>query len=171
MKDARPYYLFNNDIFSTILTEKTKLINLLEAYTKKPIAYSKLLYKFDPLNSTNVHNYIDSKQNLLCVIKTSRVILAAFYPGALVKNNQHLVEGGLLISVTNNKSYTLFNRRNNKGMSYDDYNVIFGNSEPRLRNGSQELVCNFNVNGSYFDSSGDTVNDLLREGNNRATRF
>lgn len=106
---------------------------MIEDYTKKPIISSRLLYKHDPLNATNIHKYIDEKPGLLCVARTKNAVVAGFYPGAL-RDRAILNEGGLIISVTNNKSYRLMEKANEndtkvyKGMVYDPYFVIFGNS-------------------------------------------
>lgn len=57
-------------------------------------------------------------------------------------------------------------------MSYDDYNIVFGNSDVRIKIGNQrDIRCNFNLNSSFFDSRGDTINDWLMEGGNNYTNF
>ena len=68
------------------------------------------------------------------MIQTSKAILAAFYPGSLVEKTV-MDEGGLIVSVTNDKSYKLFdkavavaNNKSYRGMVYDQYFIIFGNS-------------------------------------------
>ncbi len=105
------------------------------------------------------------------MVKTKKVIIAGFYPRPLEPKTvgDNLNEGGLLISVTNNSSYNLVNKKPNdkkiyRGMTYDQYFINFGNSELRLKIGSQEVVSNFNVNNSYFNARGENVNAFLREG-------
>lgn len=121
------------------------------------IAKSKLLYKFDPLNQTNVHKYIDDIQSLLCIIKTKCATIAGYYPGALTEKETTLDKGGLIVSVDNNQSYRLQERKNAtdrvyRGMVYDKYFIIFGNSEIRVKSGDRVLFSNFGVNNSYFNS-------------------
>ena len=90
------------------------------------------MYKFDAHNKTNFHLYIDEKEYFLCLIKTSSVIIAGFYPGR-VSDKKSMTEGGLLISLKKDKSFPLKvnkgnDKTNYKGMLYDRYYIIFGNA-------------------------------------------
>jgi len=51
--------------------------------------------------------------------------VAGFYSGALNSKNI-MTEKGLLISVTNNQSYALVDKK--RAMTYDEFFVIFGNA-------------------------------------------
>ena len=67
---------------------------------KSPIKRSPLVYKYDPKNKTNFHQYIDNVKNLCLVVKTPFAIIAGFYPG--IHSDQGVMSrGGLLVSVTN----------------------------------------------------------------------
>lgn len=88
---------------------------------------SKLIYKFDPLNKTNFHQYIDQIPNILVIIKLQNGFLTAAYSeGAFVPRVQS-DKDGLIFSVTNRKVYTL-REHNRRAISYDEYFLIFGNS-------------------------------------------
>lgn len=99
-----------------------------------------MLYQYYPNNKTNFHSFIDNKKGLLCVVKTSKTIIAGFYPGALTDGTT-MNEGGLLVSVRNDRSYPLMVKKNDnskinyRGMTYDPYYVVFGNAEMRIRTG------------------------------------
>jgi len=93
-----------------------------------------LVYKYDTRNKVNFHHFIDNVPGLTLVIKTKNAIIAGFYPDVL-KDKEILNKGGLLVSVTNNSSYTLYTRKpgdNNKviyrGMIYDTFFAIYGNA-------------------------------------------
>ena len=65
------------------------------------ILRTKLLYKCDLKNKTNIHEYIDGKSNLLLVVRTSgNVCIAGYYSG--VYHDGKMVDPGLLISLNNN---------------------------------------------------------------------
>ena len=85
-------------------------------------------------------------------------------------------EEGLIISLSNYKSYCLNNARNypkkdkkemkaTYGMIYDKFFLIFGNSQIRIKTGEKEkkLFSNFGISASYFNSKGDKVNALFCE--------
>jgi hypothetical protein len=76
--------------------------------------------------------YIDNKENLVVVIKAASGEVfggwseGPFYPKMTSDRN------GIIFSLTNRKCYDLA-QHNKKAISYDDYYIIFGNSEIRLR--------------------------------------
>jgi hypothetical protein len=98
-----------------------------------------MLYQYYPNNKTNFHSFIDHKKGLLCVVKTSNTTIAGFYPGSLADGTT-MNEGGLLVSVRNDRSFALMEKNDNskiiyRGMTYDAYYVVFGNAEMRIRTG------------------------------------
>lgn len=74
------------------------------------------------------------------MVKASNTIIAGFYPGSLA-DGMTMNEGGLLISVRNDRSYALMEKKNDnskinyRGMTYDPYYIVFGNAEMRIRTG------------------------------------
>ena len=86
-----------------------------------------------------------------------------------------MTKEGLLFSLTNLKVYALNNLKNNPkkdkkdtkpicGMVYDDFFLIFGNSEIRIKSGEKKIFSNFGINNAYFFSKGDNVNVLFGQG-------
>jgi len=86
-------------------------------------------------------------------------------------------EEGLILSLTNRKYYRLNNftnypkkNKNDKrtilGMIYDDYYLIFGNAEIRVKPGESnpKVFSNFAVSQAFFNNEGDNVNILFCEG-------
>jgi hypothetical protein len=51
--------------------------------------------------------------------------------------------------------------QNKMAVSYDDYYIIFGNSEIRLKSQENKLFSNFGSNNSYYASRGFKVSVLL----------
>lgn len=58
-----------------------------------------------------------------------------------------------------------------KGVTYDEYFLIFGNSELRIKSGDLQIFSNFGVNNSYFDTRGLTVDTLLGHGKDREVKI
>ena len=138
---------------------------------KSPLLRTSLVYKYDPKNKTNFHQYIDEVKNLCLVVKTPLTIIAGFYPG-LHKDGEVMSKGGLLVSVPNNESYTLYKKKQNdkvtyRGMTYDQYYIIYGNAEIRIKAGQNTVFSNFGVNNGYYDPRGHKVDDFLNEGDRR----
>jgi hypothetical protein len=116
-----------------------KLIRHIQDLRKEQIIRSKLLFRFDQLNPTNFHKYIDNKSNLLCLVKTAaNAFIASFYSGEYIKGDP-MVKPALLISLNNNLAFELYDSSTNqsgrhfRGMTYDDFFLIFGNAELRIR--------------------------------------
>lgn len=110
------------------------------------------------------------------VVKTKNAIVAGFYPGAL-RDKEILNKGGLLISVTNDNSYLLYNKKpgDNKtiyrGMIYDTFFAIYGNAEIRVKSGFKTVFSNFGVSNSYYNSRGDRIDKFFNEGEKREVPF
>jgi len=64
------------------------------------------------------------------------------------------------MSLTNKRCYYLV-ERNRRSISYDDFFVIFGNSEIRIKSQEKKVFSNFGVSNSYYRHNGDGVNVLL----------
>ena len=55
----------------------------------------------------------------------------------------------LILSLTNKKSFNLLNGK--RAVTYDDYFLIFGNSELRLKTGELKFFTNFGIANGFFD--------------------
>lgn len=53
---------------------------------------------------------------------------------------------------------------NKRAITYDDYYVIFGNSEIRIKSMEDKVFSNFGINNSYYDCKGEKVTVLLGGG-------
>jgi hypothetical protein len=73
--------LFAGDIFDNDNQGRTRLISHIDSYMNNRIIKTIFLCKHDPKNLTNVHQYIDNKRGLVCIIKTEKAIVAGFYSG------------------------------------------------------------------------------------------
>jgi hypothetical protein len=64
-------------------------------------------------------------------------------------------EGGILVSMTNRFAYSC--RATKRAIAYDDFFLIFGNSELRIRSGETVLFSNFGIANGYYENRGDRV--------------
>jgi hypothetical protein len=125
-----------------------------------------LLHKYDPRNKANFHAYLDNIKNLCVVVKTQCALIAGFYPG-LYSDSETMNKGGLLVSVSNNQSYTLFskkvgdNKTPQRGMVYDSFYIIYGNAEIRIKTGHKTVFSNFGVSSAFYNSRGDKIDRFL----------
>lgn len=60
---------------------------------------------------------------------------------------------GIIISLTNEKYFTLV-KPNTRAITYDDFYIIFGNSELRLKCLENRLFSNFGISNGYYNSRG-----------------
>lgn len=124
------------------------------------IIRSRLIYKWDTLNKTNFHKYVDGIQNLVVIIKLANGNFLAAYTEDSFQPKKTSQGEGLIISLTRQEVFTLIERRR-RAITYDDYFLIFGNSQVRLRSGQNKVFSNFAISNSYFNPRGKRVSDIL----------
>ncbi len=69
---------------------------------------------------------------------------------------------GFLFSLPLEKIYPLKNNAKFPVIVYDQYFLIFGNSEIRIKSHEKRLFSNFGFSSSSFDSLGDTAQNFLK---------
>ena len=69
------------------------------------------------------------------------------------------------MSLSNKMSF--FVEPHKRSVSYDEYYIIYGNSEIRIKSQEELIFSNFGIAHSYFNSNGKKVAVLLAEDNNR----
>jgi len=52
-------------------------------------------------------------------------------------------------------------------MIYDNFFVIYGNAEIRIKSGFRTVFSNFGVSNAYFNHDGDKIDKFLNEGDKR----
>ena len=63
------------------------------------------------------------------------------------------------MSLTNEKAYHLLEGK--KPNSSDNFFLIFGNSELRLKHGEWKVFSNFGIANGFFNNEKETVNEIL----------
>jgi hypothetical protein len=129
------------------------------------------VFEYDERNTTSFHKYIEEKDNLVCVIKTvHNVYLATYYSGKYTKT-ETMLHHALLIALSTDKVFGLHTPTTNpttsrafRGMIYDEFFMIWGNAEVRIRANDKILFSNFGISASFFNPRGLKVNDLICEG-------
>lgn len=97
----------------------------------RSILKTKLIYRFEPLNKVNFHNYIDSCSNLVLIARTSSGNYVAAFTESPFFPKSEANDVGLLLSLTNYGSYRCLEGK--RAITYDEYYIIFGNSELRIK--------------------------------------
>lgn len=120
------------------------------------ISDTRLIYRFDPFNKVNFHHYIDSKEHLVLVIKINNGVCIAGYTEGSFRPKTTADKTGLIMSLTRKKCYFQI-EHNKKAIIYDDFYVIFGNSEIRIKALEKKMLSNFGISSSYYHSNGDSV--------------
>lgn len=75
----------------------------------------------------------------------------------------------LLFCVTNRQTYELI-EANRRGIAYDEFFFIIGNSELRIKFSDKKFFSNFGINNSFFNTRTHRLVDFTG-GNNREVDF
>ena len=90
---------------------------------------SRLRYRFDPLNNTNFHNYIDYIPNLIIFIKLFNHTIVGGFTAHPFDPEQTVRPGnGFLFTVTEQKVYKMRQNPRLSVNTYDKYYFILGNA-------------------------------------------
>ena len=84
----------------------------------------------------------------------------SFYPKMISEKD------GLIISISS-KSFFELREKNRRAIAYDDFFLIIGNSEIRLKTQDKKLFSNFGVSNSFYNNRGEKVDTLLGSGTTR----
>lgn len=71
LQNARCYeQYFAGDVLNLYTKDQTEwLVNLMEKEKGRKIIRTHFIYKYDELNKTNFHKYIDGKENIVLLVK------------------------------------------------------------------------------------------------------
>ena len=83
---------------------------------------TKLVYAFDPLNTTNFHRYIDGLHNLVILIKLCNgIVLGGYSSAAIEKGKSEKHKKGFLFSLSPEPvQYLMKEGSNQSSVTYDD---------------------------------------------------
>lgn len=65
---------------------------------------------------------------------------------------------GMILSLWAKKVFTI---KDKKAITYNDYFMIFGNSELRIKSLEFKLFSNFGIANAYYDNRGEKVHSIL----------
>jgi hypothetical protein len=118
-----------------------------------------MLFRFDPLNKVNFHNYIDYQPDLLIIVKTTDGAFLAGYSESAISPSNNADRSGLIVSLTNQLVFPLLEEK--KSVTYDDYYIIFGNSEIRVKSLELSVFSNFGISNGFYNCKGMGVEAIL----------
>ena len=157
---------FVGEIFDFEAKEKKEwLIRKIEKENQKYFQRTKLLYRFDKLNKVNFHNYVDGHPHVILLVKTENNKVIGGYTKDSFLENRHSIDYGMVFSVTN-MTYFERNVKNSsyKANTYDEFYLIFGNSELRIKTLEEKIFSNFAILHNFYETKGKTVDFLLGKG-------
>jgi hypothetical protein len=142
------------------------IVRCLENYSeiRSKCKASTLIYRYDPLNPTNIHKYIDGKERLISFVKlTNGTVIGGFtiYPYEQEKNEAAGRGKGFLFSLTLEKVFKQKIDARQGVTTYDNFYYIFGNAEIRIRTQEKKVFSNFGIATSTFDADKVSRADFL----------
>lgn len=160
---VRIKYFGDSQILEKLPINKREfLVKEIGQFLKEESFQSKLIYRFDPLNSTNFHRYFDNKENLLIlVLLKNGSVLGGFTCFPYSSSHVQRPGKGLLINLNYEMCYKVRENPRLPVTSYDQYFFILGNAEIRIRSQEQRMFSNFGIANSTFDSKGDSRTKFL----------
>ena len=129
----------------------------IKSFTNSVLAETKLIYRYDPRNSVNFHQFIDGVENLFVVIKLINGYVVGGYSCFPIEKDKQKSKSigygkGIIFSLTHNRSFVMKRDPRTAVLTYDDFFFIFGNSELRLKSQEKKFFSNFGVANSTFEN-------------------
>ncbi len=125
---------------------------------------TKLLYKFDPLNKTSFHHYVDGKHSILIAMRAvNGLIMGGYSHTPIEKGRTDKHEKAMLFELTRKKKYMTKKEVKSSVVPFDDFYIIFGNSEIRIKGNETKLYSNFGASTGIFEVGNDKVEDFFGE--------
>lgn len=152
-------HIFEGLVLHDHLNEKMFMKQSIEEYTSHDVLMTELLYRFDPLNKVNFHHYFDKHEHICLVVRLKNGRIVSGYSADAFASNGRAMAGGLIFSLTESKVFRVIPGK--KAVVWDDYYMIFGSSDLRLKTGELRLFSNFGINSSNYNSEGYTYKVLL----------
>jgi hypothetical protein len=169
MNELTLNFLFYGRVLEEHPEHKFAFKKEIEGLMNQEIVKTESIYTFDPHNATSFHTYIDSIPNIAVVTRTEANFFLGAFSECPLDSTKVASKRGLLMSLTNNKAYSLIEGR--RSVTYDPFYFIFGNSEMRFRQNEQKVFCNFGINNGFFKAQGSSPNDLLGAGKEREAKI
>ena len=73
------------------------------------------------------------------------------------------------MSISRKKSFPVIAGK--RSVNYDNFFLLFGNSEIRLKHGESKVFSNFGIANGFYNPQGSTVDDILGEGKEREVKI
>lgn len=116
-----------------------------------------LLFASKQPKSKNFHEFIDNKPNiLLLVLLKNGTIIGGFSQEQFRPRCSG--QNGFIFNVSQLEAYQ---RQQRSTISYDDYYLIFGNSEICIKVNDMHMLSNFGIQARHFDSKNRDVSFFL----------
>jgi hypothetical protein len=127
---------------------------------------TRLVYRFNEveakLGKANFHCYIDNKPNLLVLAALDNgYVVGAFTKYPLCKDHIEKPGDGFLFNVNNQVIYPVRSDAIQPVAGYDDYFLVLGNSEFRLRSQELKFFSNFGTSTCTFNAKGHKRLDFM----------
>ena len=123
------------------------------------IRRTRLIFRYDSYNRTNFHRYIDDYPHVVVVIKTDYSYMVAAYAEHGFVAGEAGIGRGLLMALGTGQVWSV--QQGKRPTTYDDYYIIFGNSDLRLRALEKKVFSNFGLSNSCYEKG--SVEELLGE--------
>jgi hypothetical protein len=160
-RNYRAYFV--GDVLENDPDYQEFLVRNIEERIGASIVGTRLLCRWDPLNKVNFHKYIDDQEQIVVVVRLLNGYALAAWTELPFRPKGSGDGDGLIISLSNRKVFEPVQARS-RAIVYDDFYLIFGNSELRLKTQDDKVFSNFGVNRGYYAARGEKVEMLLGSG-------
>lgn len=118
------------------------------------------MYRYDPLNTTNFHQYIDNHPNIIMVVELSnKNMIAAFSEAALQPDEEPRGKKGIIFALSAERHF--ITKAEECPVVYNSYFVTFGNNELKIRILDDKVSSTFGTKYGYYETEGHSSPTVL----------
>ena len=120
----------------------------------------KYLFFLCRFNKNKFHSYIEGYPHLVVIVRlTKERVIAGYLNMPFLKGPNYHGDQALLMMPTEQNLFHL--KEGHKAFTYDDYYLIIGNSELRIKTNDKKIFSNFGILNSFFENQGKKADYFL----------
>ena len=139
-----------------VLTEDSHkqyiLRQILKFNPEKQVKETNLLYSYPKMKKMSFHEEVDNQNHYVLLIRLQNGMLIGAYSQQGLTKDQTNTGNGFICSISNETVFHLKKHSKARLTQYNEYFIIFGNAQLRIKLGEDYVESNLGISNKFFDT-------------------